>query len=284
MISVPAPAKLNLYLHITGKREDGYHTLDSLVNFTALHDIVSVEPANGLTLQVTGPFAAELPSTSDNIIGTTAKRLRALSGTGAGAAITLDKRLPVASGIGGGSADAAATITALCRLWRVKSSADTLAGLALGVGADVPVCLAGRAAFMGGIGEELTSPPLLPKAALVLVNPGITVSTSEVFKARNGPFSAPARFVDAPADVATFAALLAERGNDLTAAAIAIAPLIGDVLAAVESQPGCLLARMSGSGATCFGLFEKGADAAAAVKAITSGRTEWWGAATVLAG
>jgi len=284
VISVPAPAKLNLYLHITGRREDGYHTLDSLVNFTALHDTVSVVPANRLTLQAIGPFAAELPATSENIIVTAAERLRALSGTVAGAAITLDKRLPVASGIGGGSADAAAAITALCRLWRVKSSADAIAGLALGVGADVPVCLAARSTFMSGIGEELTTPPLLPEAALLLVNPGVTVSTAAVFKGHNGPFSEPARFVDAPTDVTTFAALLAARGNDLTTAAIALAPLIGEVLKVVEAQPGCLLARMSGSGATCFGLFEKGVDAAAAAKAITGGHSEWWAVATTLAG
>ena len=172
-LTEPAPAKVNLYLHLTGRRDDGYHLLDSLVVFAGIGDTLSAAPAETLSLQVTGPFAAGLAGEPDNLVLRAARALAAAAGVAAGAHLVLDKHLPVASGIGGGSADAAAALRLLCRLWRVTPQPAALARLAAGLGADVPVCLAGHAARMGGIGERLEPAPVLPACGIVLVNPGI---------------------------------------------------------------------------------------------------------------
>jgi len=273
-IRVAAPAKLNLYLQVLGRRADGYHLLDSLVAFASVHDTLTAAPAEDLSLAFCGPFGPRLAREGDNLVLRAVRLLAHELALEPKAALTLDKRLPLASGIGGGSADAAAALTALPRLWNRSLAASELARLALALGADVPVCLFGRAAFVGGIGEELAAAPPLPQAALVLVNPGMALATAEVFRAREAPFSAPARFERAPRDAAELAMLLAERRNDLTAAAARLCPAIAEVLAALGAQPGCLLARMSGSGATCFGLFGQAADAAAAAQALA--RPDWW--------
>jgi 4-diphosphocytidyl-2-C-methyl-D-erythritol kinase len=284
-VRVAAPAKLNLYLHVTGRRPDGYHVLDSLVAFAGVHDTVAARPADDLSLDIDGPFAAALGAdAAENLV---LRAARALAGERAmvpRAALRLVKRLPVASGLGGGSADAAATLRALCELWGVAPPADRLSALSLAVGADVPVCLAGRAAFVGGIGERLAPAPALPPAGLVLVNPGVAVDTPAVFAARSGGFSAPARF-DAPAaDAAALADLLKARRNDLTAPAIGLAPAIRDALAALAVLPGALIARMSGSGATCFALFADLAAAATAAALLRRRRPGWWVAAADLIG
>ncbi len=190
-----APAKLNLYLHVTGKRADGYHLLDSLIAFADVHDTVSVAEAEALDLACDGPFAAGLPESGDNIVLAAARLLRESAGMRSGAQIRLTKRLPVASGIGGGSADAAAALRALDALWRCRASEEDLAALALAIGADVPVCLYGRAAFVGGIGEKIVAAPKLPACHLVLANPGVPLATAAVFAARSGGFSAPRRWV-----------------------------------------------------------------------------------------
>lgn len=281
-ISVPAPAKLNLYLHVTGRRDDGYHELDSLVAFTRLGDTLSAAAADDLSLNATGPFAGDLPSGHDNIVLKAADGLRQLAGMDAGAAITLQKRMPVASGIGGGSADAAAAITALCRLWDAQPAPADLSALALGLGADVPVCLAGRTSYMGGIGEALEPFPALPAIAVVLVNAGVTVPTAAVFEARSGPFTPPDRFSGPVAHALDLAQSLAVRRNDLTAPAVATAPVIRDVLAALDECPECLLARMSGSGATCFALFGSEAAAKAAAANLSAAHPDWWVEATEL--
>ena len=273
-VEVFAPAKVNLYLHVTGRRDDGYHLLDSLAVFAGVGDILRFAPAAGLSLTIDGPHAAGLQGEYDNIVLRAARHLAEVADVTAGAAIRLTKVLPVASGIGGGSADAAATLTGLCRLWSVAP--DGLDAIALKLGADVPVCLAGRPAHMAGIGEHLTAAPVLPPAWLLLVNPRVGVATPAVFKARHGAFS-PAMPVDrAPADAAALAAALAERRNDLTAPAIALVPVIGDLLAAIAATDGCLLSRMSGSGATCFGLFAAEAAARAAGHALATAHPEWW--------
>jgi 4-diphosphocytidyl-2-C-methyl-D-erythritol kinase len=258
-----APAKLNLALHVTGRRADGYHLLDSLVAFAGTGDRVTVAAADRLTLAVTGPMAAGL-ATDDNLCLRAARSL----GPG-GAAITLDKHLPVASGIGGGSSDAAATLRALARLWRVPLPADR--GLSLG--ADVPVCLDPRPVRMQGIGETL-APVSLPPAHVVLVNPGVAVPTPAVFAALDRKDNPPLPPLPPLPDAAALAAWLATTRNDLEVPAIALAPIIAETRAAVAAQPGCLFTRMSGSGATCFGLFARPDAATAAALALR--RHGWW--------
>lgn len=277
-VSVEAWAKLNLYLHVTGKRSDGYHLLDSLVVFAGIGDTVTVCAAPSLSLTVNGPTASLLATDScdDNMVLRAARALAARANVPALAHIHLTKRLPVAAGIGGGSADAAATLRALIQLWNLRLSEPVLADLALGLGADVPVCLRGRPTRMQGVGEILSEGPALPAVWVVLVNPLIGLSTPAVFKARSGDFSPPAPLGGPIADAAALAASLARRGNDLAAPAITLVPVIADMLALLESQPNCLLARMSGSGATCFALFSRQGDAAAAAAAMTTLHPDWW--------
>ena len=266
-----ARAKVNLSLHVTGQRADGYHLLDSLVVFADLGDVITCTVAKPLTLDLCGPESHGLTAADDNLV------LRAARAFGApfGAAITLDKRLPVASGIGGGSADAAATLVALSRLWGLAlPTVDKV----LALGADVPVCLAGHAARMQGVGERVSPlPHALPPAHLVLVNPRVQVSTPVVFRGLARKDNAPM-----PADlprmtsVAELAAFLAIQRNDLEAPALKAEPVIGLAKAALGAQSGCHLARMSGSGATCFGLFSDGQTAGAAAEAIRAAYPTWW--------
>ncbi len=277
-----APAKINLYLHVTGRRADGYHLLDSLIAFAGVGDVVTAAPAAELSLSVEGPFATDVPAGGGNLALAAATGLARLYGVAKGAAVRLDKRLPAASGVGGGSADAAATLRALAALWEVSVETVAVAGLALELGADVPVCLGGGAAFVGGIGEELVPAPALPAAWLVLANPGVPLPTAAVFAARTGDFSAPARFTRPPTDAHDLASLLAERGNDLTAPARLLAPAVGATLEALRAEDGVLLARMSGSGATCFALFAEEAAAAAAAARLAAAHPAWWVAAAAL--
>ena len=276
MIQVEAPAKLNLYLHVTGRRADGYHELDSLVTFTSLADTLEIAPADSLALTVRGPFADTLDG-GDNLATRAAAALAERLGRPADVRIALHKRVPVAAGLGGGSADAAAVLRGLARLWRLgPEHADDLREVALSLGADVPVCLDSRAAYMGGIGEALSAPPPLPPCGVLLVNPGVPVPTGAVFAARRGPFSAADRFCETPADATALASQLCTRRNDLEPPARAQVPEIDRVLARIAAAPGCLLARMSGSGGTCFGLFADEAPAADAAGAIARERPGWW--------
>jgi 4-diphosphocytidyl-2-C-methyl-D-erythritol kinase len=266
-----APAKINLALHVTGRRGDGYHLLDSLVVFAGVGDRVTVAASDARRFDLTGPQSANLPVTPENSV----LRAARLFGREQGWHITLDKVLPVASGIGGGSADAAATLRLMARFWGMPlpPAAEVLA-----LGADVPVCLAGRAARMTGIGEGAS--PLrhaVPPAWLVLVNPGVPVPTPLVFKAltaRQGPGLPD----DLPAWPAAghMAGFLRAMRNDLEGPAIGIAPVIAEVKAALAAQPGCLMARLSGSGATCFGLFADAAGAAGAAQALRLRQPGWW--------
>jgi 4-diphosphocytidyl-2-C-methyl-D-erythritol kinase len=270
-----APAKINLHLHVVGRRDDGYHLLDSLVVFAGVGDRLSVSPAEDLSLTLTGPFAAGLAAEADNLVLRAARALADVAGWRATGRLVLEKVLPVASGIGGGSADAAATLRLLCRFWDIAPPADEMRRIAAGLGADVPVCLSGRPALMSGIGELLAPAPALPDAGLVLVNPGVAVSTPSVFRARAGGFSDAAGFPSGGwPDIAALAGGLRETRNDLEPPARSLAPAIGDALATLAGAPGCLLARMSGSGATCFGLFGSAAAARQAADAIA--RPGWW--------
>jgi 4-diphosphocytidyl-2-C-methyl-D-erythritol kinase len=287
-LRLAAPAKLNLYLHVVGRRPDGYHLLDSLVAFATVGDELIFSPASALSLTLDGPFEHSLGADDDNLVLKAARALAAQAGRAPGAAIRLTKRLPVASGIGGGSADAAATLLGLNCLWNLGLSASALAKIGLGLGADVPVCLAGVPSFFGGIGDEIAAAGPLPRAHVVLVNPGPPLATATVFRARAqaagaAPDSQPARWTEAVPDAPALAGLLAKRSNDLTAAAIGLLPVIADVLAALEQQPPCLLARLSGSGATCFGLFTERGEAREAAAAIAAAHPDWWVVATMLA-
>lgn len=280
VVAEAAPAKVNLYLHVTGRRADGYHLLDSLVVFGPAADALEARPAAALTLAVDGPEGEALAAEPDNLVLRAARALAEAAGLApprGGAALRLTKRLPVASGIGGGSADAAAALRVLNRLWGLGFDAARLAAIGAGLGADVPVCVASRPARMGGIGEVLSPAPALPECGLLLVNPRVALPTPAVFRARGGPFSAPAALPPRGwADAAALAHDLRALRNDLETAAIALCPPVAAVLEALSAAPGCLLARMSGSGATCFGLF---ADAAAAGRAAATLPAAWWRAA-----
>jgi 4-diphosphocytidyl-2-C-methyl-D-erythritol kinase len=266
-----APAKVNLCLHVTGRRGDGYHLLDSLVVFAGVGDRVTVLPGKGLTLRLTGPEAAALSVEPDNLV------LRAARVMGVrDAVLRLWKGLPVASGIGGGSADAAATLRAVARL-SGRPLPEAAAILALG--ADVPVCLAGRPARMQGVGEVLTPLPPLPPLWLVLANPRVAVGTPQVFAAlscRDHP-PLPAFPGAAQRSASEFCAWLArETRNDLTAAAHLVAPALAQVQTALAALPGCLLARMSGSGGTHFALFDRAETARAAARSLVARNPRWW--------
>ena len=274
-----ARAKVNLYLHITGRRADGYHDLDSLAVFPDIGDVLSVATSDTLGLEVTGPFAPGLAGGGDNLVLRAARALLEAAGATHGAALTLEKNLPVASGIGGGSADAAAALRLLDRVWGLGLPAAQLAGIALGLGADVPVCLAGSPARMSGIGEVIGVAPALPACGMVLVNPGVPVATAEVFRGRLDAYSAPANLPARWADAAALADTLGHLSNDLEAPALRLCPPIGEALLWLRGRPGCRFARMSGSGATCFGLFDSPAAAATAVEdSVPPGWWAWGGA------
>jgi 4-diphosphocytidyl-2-C-methyl-D-erythritol kinase len=272
-----APAKINLFLHVGDKRADGFHALQSLVAFTEAGDDLTFAPAERLTLAIDGPFGAGLSAGEDNLIVRAAKAL----GPG-GAAIALTKNLPVASGIGGGSADCAATLRGLNALWGLGRDTAMLQGIGAGLGSDVPVCITSAPQWMEGRGEILTELPALPDIAIVLVNPGVGVPTGKVFAAlkqrRGVDLPLPPKFAGA----ADLIAYLKGTSNDLEAPARVIAPVIGDVLDFVAGE-GALLSRMSGSGATCFGLFENGTDAARVAAAIRAAHPDWWAVASRLA-
>lgn len=272
-----ARAKINLTLEVRGRRPDGYHELESLVVFAEIGDRLTFSPAEIFTLDLKGPFAASLPRAEENLVLRAARGLSTLAGGGRGASILLEKNLPAAGGIGGGSADAAATLRGLVALWgRDDLPRARLMTLAAELGADVPVCLDARASRVGGVGERLVPVPRLPAAWLVLVNPGRALATGAVFAARRGPFSVPAAELPALSDAPALAAWLRAAGNDLEAPARTLLPEIGDVLAALADTAGCLLARMSGSGASCFGLYGDETAARAAAAAISARRPAWW--------
>lgn len=261
-----APAKVNLTLHVTGQRADGYHLLESLVVFVGVGDRIKVSDAEDLNLAVTGPRSAGVPTGPENLVLKAASLLG-----GAGAQIVLDKHLPAAAGIGGGSSDAAATLRALSQLWGVDLPADN--GLSLG--ADVPVCLRAAPCLMSGVGEVLADVPALPPLWMVLVNPGVEVPTTAVFKGLSRKDNPPMEPVPAGLDAKAFAAWLSTQRNDLEPPARAVAPVIGDVLDVIAGE-GALIARMSGSGATCFGLYADADSAAHAAAQIKEKAPAWW--------
>lgn len=274
-----AAAKINLFLHVGVKRPDGYHALQSLVAFTEAGDDLAFAAGERLHLAIEGPFGTGLSAGDDNLVVRAARALSA----GKGASITLTKNLPVASGIGGGSADCAATLRGLSQLWSLKQDAQALQKIGETLGSDVPVCITSRPQWMEGRGEILTELPQLPKLPIVLVNPGVGVPTGKVFgalKERRGvELPLPPAFSGAD----DLVAYLKDTSNDLEAPARVIAPEVNAVLEAIAGE-GALLARMSGSGATCFGLFASEAAAAQAAAAMKSAHPGWWTVATQLIG
>lgn len=275
-----APAKVNLALHVTGRRPDGYHLIESVVVFADHGDSVAVAPAEADSFTVAGPFAADVPLDGSNLVLRARDMLRGQSGGGQAfpVDIRLEKRLPVASGVGGGSADAAAVLEALAETWGTGSRQD-LAAMALRLGADVPMCLVGAPLVARGIGEQTEPLDGLPSFAIVLVNPGVPVRTADVFGAlasrQNPPLPAAPRALHADAVLGW----LRECRNDLQAAAIGTAPEIGEALDALDGA-GARLARMSGSGATCFGIFASDEAARAAADSIGDAFPHWFVVAT----
>lgn len=265
-----APAKVNLALHVTGRRSDGLHELDSLVAFADVGDRLGAAPAARSSLVVTGPMAAGVPADGHNLV------LRAAEWLGVGAAFTLEKHLPAAAGIGGGSSDAAAAL----RLLSEMSGRPVPAG-AEALGADVPVCLLARAARMRGIGENLV-PVALPPLPAVLVNPRIALPTAAVFAALERKDNPALPDVPGFTSGAQVTGWLAAQRNDLEAPAVRLAPVIGELLQTLATLPGAGLARMSGSGATCFALFDTSAAAMAAADTLRAARPQWWSVATLL--
>ncbi|HTI86395.1 MAG TPA: 4-(cytidine 5'-diphospho)-2-C-methyl-D-erythritol kinase [Alphaproteobacteria bacterium] len=292
----PAPAKINLFLHVVGRAESGHHILDSLVGFTAFGDALAAGPAaaedpEALTLDIDGPFGPALSREAgeDNLVLRAARALRREAGLERGAHLRLVKRVPIASGIGGGSADAAAALRALARLWGVDLPRDRFDQIALSLGADVPACFASRPARMAGIGERLT-PMQLPDVGVLLANSGPPLSTARVFEAyaagheRSGTrYRRTLAMIPAFADGRVFAEWLDEAtDNDLTEAAAELEPQVAATLIALSEVPEALMVRMSGSGATCFALFADAEAAARGARWLAQRRPRWWIAATTL--
>ena len=280
-----AHAKINLTLRVLGRRADGYHDLESLVVFADLADTLTFEPGGDTTLAVGGPYAAACGQPADNLV---LKALRALAEcvpSLKGGRFILDKRLPVAAGIGGGSADAAAALRLLARANDMSIDDARLMLAALRTGADVPVCLSSRACIMTGVGERLSPPLALPALNAVLVNPGVALATRDVFSVYTAVPRANALAPHTvPRDLGALIEFLKANGNDLTGAAIACAPVVADVLRALSALPGVLLARMSGSGSTCFALFTGEAEPAAAARRLAEAHKDWWVAPAVFGG
>jgi len=277
-----APAKVNLTLRVIGRRADGYHEIESLVAFADVGDALTFSPGGALALSVAGPTAAAAGQIADNLVLKAARALAERVGRLKLGGFALSKRLPVAAGLGGGSADAAAALRLLARANGLAPDDPRLMQAARATGADVPVCLDPRPRFMRGIGDVLSDPLDLPRLFAVLLNPRVAVATKDVFAA----LAVPTAGQTAPAAICTgTAALLDEiaRGrNDLEGAAIELEPAIADALAVLRKLPGCRLARMSGSGATCFGLFDSMDAARGAARRLRVGYPDWWVRATAL--
>jgi 4-diphosphocytidyl-2-C-methyl-D-erythritol kinase len=272
-----APAKINLTLRVLGRRADGYHELESLVAFADLFDTLTLQPGTEISLDVCGPFAGPSGPVADNLVlKATAALSRRVDGLTAGR-FSLEKHIPVAAGIGGGSADAAAALRLLARGNGIALDDARLMQAALETGADVPVCLVSRPCIMRGIGDLLSPPLDLPSLPAVLVNPGVAVPTRDVFARFDGSAHGSQQSIgDVPRSRDALITFLEQHSNDLTAGAIACAPEIAEAIASLRAVQGCRLARMSGSGATCFALFGSAGEAAAAAWLLQAKHKDWW--------
>lgn len=268
-INIFAPAKLNLFLHVTGKRPDGYHTLQSLMVFVDIGDNLAISPHDHFEIEVSGRFATSLQNPTDNLVYKAAMLLSEHYKIPPRAKISLTKNLPIAAGIGGGSSDAAATLRGLVRLWNLPESIDMLMPLAQKIGTDVPACLHRKPLWAEGIGEKITPISDVQDMHFVLVNPHVPTPTASVFKNFAGNFSTPVPLSTNVDSVRTYR-------NDLTDAAIITTPVIRDVLAALSTTRGCLFHRLSGSGATCFGLYDSADAAHHAARTLQKNYPDWW--------
>lgn len=261
-----APAKINLFLRVTGKRADGYHTLQSLMAFADAGDVLSFSMQDDFSLAIDGPFAAELSAGADNLVIKAARLLAETAGVPLRGCVTLTKNLPIAAGIGGGSSDAAAALKGLAQLWGVSRP---LHDIALKLGADVPACLEAETVVAEGIGDILSPVSVAPLFS-ILVNPRVPTPTAEVFRHLKGFSSVPDRKTSY-----TLADIIAEE-NDLTSAALVVTPVIKNVLQSLGETQGCRLARLSGSGATCFGIFDTATAAKDVAKEMSQRYPHWW--------
>ncbi|MGH1375311.1 MAG: 4-(cytidine 5'-diphospho)-2-C-methyl-D-erythritol kinase [Alphaproteobacteria bacterium] len=282
-LKIFSPAKINLFLHITGKRSDGYHTLDSLVSFADIGDTIEIAPADSFSFQTNGPFARyfndkELNpySHSDNLVVKAANAASQATSKPLNMSITLTKNLPLAAGLGGGSANAAATLWGLLEFWGMARNADYLLPLMTQLGADVPVCFHSSPSIMRGIGDILEPAPDMPEVPILLINPLISCSTKDIFLRRSGEFSENSTLPTSFSSIFDLTETLKRHSNDLYEPALNVIPDIENVIYALSMQKNCLLTRMSGSGASCFGIFETIEDARKAKTAIQEENSDWW--------
>lgn len=272
MLHAVAPAKINLYLHITGKREDGYHLLDSLVVFADTGDEITVAPADDVSLSIEGEFASAVGNDEDNLVLRAARLLQQDAKVPTGAAITLTKHLPVAAGLGGGSSDAATTLKLLSQLWGLSYTVEALSALALPLGSDLPVCLYAQPAFMSGIGDVVDAALATPPLYMLLVNPRKGLSTPDVY----GAYVHEERQSEPLMLGSSLIASLKDMRNDLQRPAISLCSKIGEVLLELDTQINCEVARLCGSGATCYGLFSDKASCERAADTIRREHPDWW--------
>ena len=291
MLKERARAKVNLTLHVLGRRADGYHDLESLVAFADCADGLTFSAGSDFSLDVTGPRAADCGDLTDNLVAKAARLLAERVPQLKAGAFTLDKHLPAAAGIGGGSADAAATLRLLAAANNLATDDARMVAAAQAAGADVPVCLLSSGCMMRGAGERVTPMPL-PRLPCVLINPGVPVPTKDVFTAiglkPGDSFAVPAEATNNVAWPSSskrsddWLVAIASGRNDLEPVAVKIQPVIAQVLSLLREARGCTLARMSGSGATCFGLFDSDASATSAAASLTSLHPNWWVEASAL--
>jgi 4-diphosphocytidyl-2-C-methyl-D-erythritol kinase len=272
-----APAKVNLTLRVVSRRADGYHELESLVAFADLADLVTYDPEAPSDIRVAGPYAAATGPAGENLVLKAARLMRVDRGR-----FTLDKNIPVAAGLGGGSADAAAALRLIARHRSTDTHNPRIRDAARQCGADVPVCLIPLARIMRGVGDVLSPPVTIPMLPALLVNPRVELATRDVFGAFELSDRGGQPIADIPDQRDAFVTWLAGHGNDLTRAAVSRVPEIRDMLEALSALPGCRLARMSGSGATCFGVFASAGEADAAARQLSSASPDWWVCATTL--
>ena len=275
-IHVFAPAKINLFLHITGKQADNYHTPQSLMGFVDVGDDLTFKQHDGLYIDVDGPYVSPLSNPRDNLVYKAAVLLAEHYKISPRAKIVLTKNLPVASGLGGGSSDAAATLQGLTKLWLLREEPDVLEQIAKKLGADVTACLYKKLVWSEGIGEKITRLPDIPDIHFVLVNPMIQTPTPEVFKHFRNRFNQPIQFSGRRKTSAEWIADLKIYNNDLTDAAIAVTPKIRDVLSALGETKNCILHRLSGTGATCYGIYSDAEAAHVAANILKDKYPDWW--------
>jgi 4-diphosphocytidyl-2-C-methyl-D-erythritol kinase len=283
LLTVFAPAKINLYLHVTGRLDNGYHLIDSLVAFADIGDSIDIEPASEFQFHIGGPYAnafgpkdRDHSPDSSNLVAQAVWMLARTAQKIPNVRITLTKNMPLASGIGGGSSDAAAAVWGLLEWWKIPKQTHYVQGLLTRLGADVPVCLNCRPARVRGIGDILDPAPMLAEIPVVLVNPGKPCMTGQVFSRYSGKFREPVSFSSGLDKAEMLVSFLRQQDNDLLKPALDMVPEIGNVLTALDAQDGCLFTRMSGSGATCFGLFEDEIYAVKAAQELTRENPDWW--------